>query len=124
MTNYQYASKTATIALGEATSSAFDFGTKWTYAAIEMPASWTTSSTLTGATLSFQVSNDNVTFQNLYNDWDTEVTAYATAGRNVTLNTNLINLLPWRYIKIRNGPSTWVAGATQAATRTIVAWVK
>lgn len=118
---YTNSVKTTTIALGSATSGSVDLGA-WTYCAFVMPSAWTTSATSTPATLTFQTSTDDTTWGNLYDDYGNEVTCYATASYNVSLNTNLVNLLPWRYVKIRNGTSA--LPATQAAARTILFLVK
>jgi hypothetical protein len=114
--------KTTTIAIAEATSAGVDLGNSWSFLGVSMPAEWTTTATLTPATLTFQVSTNNSTWQNLYTDGGTEVTAYATANYALSSNDTLISLLPWRYVKIRNGTST--APGTQAAARTITFMVK
>ena len=114
--------KTTTIAIAEATSAGVDLGGSWSFLGVSMPAEWTTTATLTPATLTFQVSTNNSTWQNLYTDGGTEVTAYATANYALSSNDTLISLLPWRYVKIRNGTST--APGTQAAARTITFMVK
>jgi len=110
-----------TIALGSATSGGIDLG-EWTYAAFVMPSAWTTTALTGGATITFQVSTNNSTWGNLYDDSRSEVTAYATASDRVTISGNLVNFLPWRYIKVRNGPST--APGTQAAERILYFVVK
>lgn len=114
--------KTTTIAIAEATSAGVDLGNSWSFLGVSMPAEWTTTATLTPATLTFQVSTNNSTWQNLYTDGGTEVTAYATANYALSSNDTLISLLPWRYVKIRNGTST--APGTQAAARTITLVIK
>jgi len=114
--------KTTTIAIAEATSAGVDLGNSWSFLGVSMPAEWTTTATLTPATLTFQVSTNNSAWQNLYTDGGTEVTAYATANYALSSNDTLISLLPWRYVKIRNGTST--APGTQAAARTITFMVK
>ncbi len=62
-----------------------------------VPAGWAT------ADLTFQVSADGVTFQDLYNDAGTEVTAKAAAGTNVSFDKIGAQIAPWRYLKIRSG---------------------
>lgn len=114
--------KTTTIALASATSSGVDLGASWSFLGISFPTAWTTTATLTPATITFQVSTNNSSWQNLYSDGGNEVTAYATANYAISSNDTLLPLLPWRYIKIRNGTST-VPG-TQAAARTLTIMVK
>ena len=112
---------TTTIALGSATSGAIDLG-DWTYAAIVMPAAWTVPDGTAYPTMTFQVSKDNSTWGNLYTEYNTEVTCYASANNHMSFGTALTFIRPWRYIKIRNG--TAAAPATQAAARTIYMVVK
>ena len=108
--------KAAVIALGEATSAAVDLG-DWTYAGFVLPSSWTTTATLTPATLTFQVSRNNSDWGNLYTENGSEITLFATANYHLSFGTVLDYFRPWRYIKIRNG--TAAAPGTQAAARTI-----
>lgn len=107
---------TTTIALGSATSAAVDLG-DWTYAAIVMPAAWTTPDGTANATMTFQVSKDNSNWGNLRTENRSELTLYATANDHISFGTVLDYFRPWRYIKVRNG--TAAAPATQAAARTI-----
>jgi hypothetical protein len=110
-----------TVALGEATSAAIDLG-DWTYAAIVMPSTWTVPTGTALATMTFQVSRDGTNWGNLYTDYNTEVTTYASANYHTSFGTALTFLRPWRYIKVRNGTAS--APATQAAARTIYMVVK
>lgn len=90
-----YTTLTFTIANGASLSDAQElmgFG----LFAIQMPATWTT------ANLTFQGSYDNSTFQNIYDSAGNELTYIAAASVCIT---DLPELAPFRYIKIRSGTS-------------------
>lgn len=83
-----------TIANGASLSGAADLGSLHLLG-IVMPAAWD------AASLTFQVSPDGVTYQNLY-DASSEV-AYtgAAAARNLAFAVNVWHC--WRYVKVRSG---------------------
>jgi hypothetical protein len=76
---------------------------------IDMPAAWTT------ANLTFQTSDDNSTFQDLYDETGSEYTVTAAPARNIVL----VNSLPMghRYVKVRSGTSA--SAVVQTADRVL-----
>ena len=108
--NYQSPLDTAdaVIANGASLSPAIDLsGT--VIVGFVMPASWT------AAVLTFQVSDDNVTFNDLYNESGTEISLTVAAARFVRLNP-----AEWaaiRYLKVRSG--TTGSPVNQGPERTI-----
>lgn len=98
----------ASIAINTSLSDAIDLkNNRLSY--IQMPAAWT------AANLTFQVSEDGATFNNLYNDAGTEYTVTADANR--VLRLTLHDWLAVRYMKIRSG--TAGSPVNQAAARTL-----
>ena len=101
---------TTTIAASGSLSAAVSV-TGCTLAAIEMPV-WTATN------LTFQVSNDGITYTDFYDDFNTEVlvtTTHTTTARTIRLSAG-----DWwsvRYIKVRSGISA--TPVAQAAARTI-----
>ena|SRR5438105_12074245 len=80
--------------------------------AIHMPSAWDTGN------LTFQGSNDNVTFDNVYTDAGTEFAITAAASRYIIItSTAANNLSGLMYIKVRSGTSG--TPVTQTAARTI-----
>ena len=105
---YAPQARSAVIAINTSLSAAVDL-TGCTPAALEMPSAWTT------AGLSFQGSVDNSTFNNLYDEFGTEITAQAAASRLIRLSPS-----DWwgiKYIKVRSGTSG--TPVTQTSARTI-----
>lgn len=97
-----------TIANGASLSDAVDLkNNRLSY--IQMPGTWTT------ANLTFQVSEDGETYNNLYNDAGTEYTVTAAASQ--VLRLTLHDWLAVRYLKIRSG--TAGSPVNQAAARTL-----
>jgi hypothetical protein len=101
---------TATIASGASLSSEVRVPGGKAVVAILMPATWTT------ANLTFSVSFDGATYQNLYDDLGSEVTVVAATGDRV------IRLMPsewWAapFFKLRSGTSG--TPVNQAGARTI-----
>lgn len=97
-----------TIANGTSLSDAIEFGGD-ALVEIVMPAAWT------AAGLTFQVSHDGVTYQNLYDAAGTEVQISVAASRNVRLSpTDWIGV---PYLKVRSGTSG--TPVNQGAARTI-----
>lgn len=86
--------RNALIESGESLSAPVDVG-------VGIPAGWAAGATA----ITFQASHDGVTWQDLYNDTGTEVSATAAASRNVSLSSIALDLAPWRFIKIRSGTS-------------------
>lgn len=76
---------------------------------IEMPATWTT------ANLTFQVSVDGTTYNNLYDSTGTEVTVTAAASRYIQLNP--ASFEGFLYVKVRSGTSG--TPVNQGGARTI-----
>lgn len=83
--------RTATIASGESLSHKVDVG-NGKFHGLSIPAGWAAGAT----SITFQVSADGVTWQNLYADAGTEVTATVAASRNVSLAAIAASLAPWR----------------------------
>jgi hypothetical protein len=93
---------TATISAGTALSSAVDLGGA-VMLALVIPSGWT------AAGLTFQASVDGVTYGDVFDDANTEVTvpsAAVVAGRVIVPAGELENLAPLRWIKLRSGPSS------------------
>ena len=109
-----------TISSGASLSGAFDTGATTSTAKIVgfiMPAAWT------AADLTFQGSDDNTTFNDVYDDNDAEVTVQAAQARAIGLRNDAQQLLSsFRYLKIRSG--TTGTPVTQTPARTIVALLK
>jgi len=98
------------IAYNTATSSAIDL-MGYEIAGIQMPAA------INGTSLTFQTSTAAAgTYQNLYDDSGSEVTLTVGTPRNISVNANAVNLMPWQYVKVRMG--TAASPATQPATYT------
>lgn len=78
-----------------------------------LPATWTT------ADLTFQTSDDNVTFQNLYDENGTEYTLTGSTGaRNIAILNGLV--IGHRYIKVRSGTSGSAVTQTGARSLTVL----
>ena len=75
---------------------------------IEMPTAWT------AADLTFQGSNDNVTFFDLW-DEDGELSITADASRRIQVNTDTLS--QQTYLKVRRGTSA--APVNQGANRSL-----
>jgi hypothetical protein len=99
---------TATIANGASLSAAADLGQK-TLVGIEMPAGWT------AANLTFQVSDDNVTYNDIYDNAGIELTMIAAASRYIIATP--ANWIGVRYVKVRSG--TAGSPVNQGAARDI-----
>lgn len=80
-----------------------------TLAGIIIPSAWT------AANLTFSVSTDNVTFNDLYDSVGTEVNVTAAASRFIRLSPS--DWLGVRYLKVRSG--TAAVPVSQAAARAI-----
>jgi hypothetical protein len=98
----------AIIASGGSLSGGVDLGEE-TLVGIIMPSAWT------AADITFQVSNDNVTFYNLY-DKDAEVTL-TSPDASLAVAIDPVNLYPWQYVKVRSG--TAATPVNQADARSI-----
>lgn len=77
------------------------FPTKAGILGVILPTTWAT------ANITFQVSQDNVTFHDLYSDAGTEITATvsATGEHAVTFDSKGEALAPFQYARIRSGVS-------------------
>lgn len=100
--------KPAIIEASASLSEAVDLGLS-RLSRISMPASWTT------AKLTFQVSPDGDTYQDLYDYLGIETTVEAAAAREISLDIQ--PFLSIRYIKVRSGISA--TAVAQAARREI-----
>ena len=101
--------KTVVIANGASLSGALDMGGAREIVGIEMPSAWT------AAALTFQVSTDGVTYQNLFGDGGTEVQFTVATSQNIALRQDACSLLSkWCFFKLRSGTPV-----NQAADRTI-----
>lgn len=104
-----------TIASGNTTSGAFDIKTTSPHARI---IGFVMPSAFTGASISFQVSADDSTYQDLYDSDNNKVSITVSASRTYGLKDDLAKVLgPWRFIKI-------VSASSEGATRTIVVVTK
>lgn len=101
--------ETATIANGASLSAAVDLKGR-TLVGIVMPATWTT------ANITFQVSLDGTTYNDLYNLLGDELNATAAASRFIALTQ--FEFLPVRYVKVRSGTSA--LAVNQGGARTII----
>lgn len=103
------------IASGTSLSGGYDLGSREinsVVAGFQMPSAWT------AANLTFQVSTDDATYQNLYDDAGNEVTVTAADSRFITLDTaQRSNYDGIRFIKIRSGTSG--SPVNQGSDRTI-----
>jgi hypothetical protein len=87
------------------------FPTKAGILGVILPTTWAT------ANITFQVSQDNVTFHDLYSDTGAEVavTVSATGAHAVTFDSKGESLAPFQYARIRSGVSaTPVSQGTEA----------
>lgn len=87
------------------------FPTKAGILGVILPTTWAT------ANITFQVSQDNVTFHDLYSDSGTEVsvTVSATSAHAVTFDSKGESVAPFQYARIRSGVSaTPVSQGTEA----------
>ena len=107
--NGQVVTQTATILSGASLSGSIDLGTTRLFAII-MPAAWTT------ANLTFQVSADGTTYNNLYDDTGTEVTVTAAASQYIVISSPA-KMLGARWFKVRSGTNT--SAVNQAADRVV-----
>lgn len=100
------------IANGASLSSAADFGTMGRLLALIMPATWD------AATITFQVSDDGVNFQNLRDDAGNETTWTVIAAANYGARMDMARVFSrWQWVKVRSGTSG--APVNQTAQRTI-----
>lgn len=104
--------KSATISSGQSLSSAIDIAGH-EKVAIQMPSSWTT------ANLTFQGSYDGSTYANIYDAAGNELSVIASTDRCIT---DIPELGPFRYIKIRSG--TTGTPVVQGSDRTLQVIVK
>lgn len=82
------------------------------YFQIIMPSSWTT------ANLTFQTSDTSTgTFQDVYDENNTEVVVQAASSRNIILTTSGLYLISSKFLKIRSG--TTGTPVNQTSQRTI-----
>lgn len=90
-------SGTVTIANGQSLSGALDLGGA-TLAGIVMPSGWT------AAALTFQVSADGVTYQDLV-VFDEYTIASSLVAASKTIGIPAGDFAAWRYVKVRSGTS-------------------
>lgn len=83
-----------TIANGTALSAAVDLAGQGIVRVL-MPAAWT------AAVLTMQVSNDNTTFYDLYNNDGTEWSATVAAAHAIAMDVSIFTAM--RYVKLRSG---------------------
>ena len=89
--------QTITIASGTSLSGASALS-RYGVARIYVPSGWT------AANLTFQVSEDNVSYANLFDSAGNEVTVTAAASQAITLDPTIFGL-GFQYLKIRSGTS-------------------
>lgn len=87
----------------------------YSFFAINMTTAWDTAN----ITLQACPTGDG-TFQDVYDDNGTEVTITAAASRIITVNTNLYNLAPLRFIKLRSGTTATPVAQSTSRTLTLV----
>ena len=102
-------SQDATIANGASLSDAMVLPPAEYLCGIVMPAAWT------AANLTFQVSEDGVTYNNLYDQDGNEITATAAASRYIVMTPE--NFWGQHWIKVRSG--TAGTPVNQGAARTV-----
>ncbi|HET8787010.1 MAG TPA: hypothetical protein VFM38_15355 [Candidatus Limnocylindrales bacterium] len=105
----------ATIANGASLSDAIDLDGQ-VIAAIVMPAAFT------GTALTFQASADGVTYQNVYDDAGTELSASVGQAKVIVNKSILESLAALRYVKIRSGSAA--SPTAEAADRTLTILTK
>lgn len=101
---------TATIAINASLSGAVDLVLA-RLIQIQMPAAWD------AAVLTFQTSQDNVTYTDLYDSTGAEYTIQAVANRSITIPRD--DFCGTRYLKVRSGPSASAVNQTTARTITL-----
>lgn len=107
-----HAQPTVTIAAAASLSGGVNIsprGTESSLVEIVMPAVWT------AANLTFQTSNDGVTYQDYYAADGTEVTVIAAAARNIGIAA--VDFAGAGWLKVRSG--TALAPVVQGAARVI-----
>ncbi len=108
-------SNQAVIAAGGTTSTAIQLGNitpTERIIGLIMPAAFT------GTSLTFQVSNDDSTYVDLYDNAGTQVSVTVSTSRAVSFKADHASLLSgWNFIKI-------ISGSTEATARTIIVVVK
>lgn len=77
-----------------------------------MPSAWD------AADLTFQVSEDNSSWANLYDEYGSEVTVNAAAARAITLLPQ--NWVGVRYLKVRSGNSSGPVSQTADRKITVI----
>ncbi len=89
------------------------------YIAFSMPDQWTASATMT-----FQVSHDGVTYQDLYDGSSGSEASMSGIAASRNFSDAGINLLlaPWNYLKVRSG--TAASAVPQLAARSITVILK
>lgn len=98
-----------TIALGASLSDAVDIGQGAAVVRIGMPTAWT------AAVLTLSVSDDNVTYRNLYDRNGNEYTLQAGTARSIIVPP--ADTYGSRYLKVRSGTSG--TPVTQATAQTL-----
>ncbi len=110
---WPHATPTVTIANAAALSDAADIGGTQLggrlLGAIIMPADWT------AAVLTFQASDDGVTYRNVYDEFGIEYTVQAAVDRHILLDASRFAGVP--YLKVRSGTSA--SAVNQGAERII-----
>lgn len=98
----------STIANGQSLSNAVDIGNK-TLLGIVIPSSWT------AANLTFQVSTDGITYNDVYDNLGTEKNVTAAASRYIIIDP--VDFIGAKYIKVRSG--TAASAVNQGAERIV-----
>lgn len=108
--------RTVTITNGTSLSDAADFGCIGRLCAIVMPGTWD------AANITFQVSDDGVTYQNMFDDAGNEVTiTNPAANKTMALRNDLKRLFSrFQFIKVRSGTSGAAVNQTTAGNRAMV----
>jgi len=109
LTGSNVTQQTATIAYAASLSGVIDLG-KLTLVGIHMPALWTT------ANLTFQVSEDGITYDNLFDRFGTEVNYSGAAARFIPIPPS--DWISIRFVKIRSGMSA--VPVNQGAARSVI----
>lgn len=101
---------TATIAINSTTSNSIDLDA---YGSLEGLVGFVMPAAFTGASISFNVSVDDTTYQALNDSSNAAVSITVTAGKSYSFKQDVRSLLsPWRFIQI-------VSASSEGAARSI-----
>ena len=102
----------ATIAAGGSLSGEVTLPLGYYLAALVMPSAWT------AADLTFQISADNATFADFYDNAGVEITVPAAASRAIMLDSDTWRAV--RFLKVRSGTSATPVNQSSSRTITLI----